>query len=168
MVVSKVYGLCKCKEQILALESWTWWYSVDFGFFTRRIGVLYGDMQGLINLVFKNFLRTGWIPYWVSCLRGYCFRLDVPAPLFNGIWIGQAFLAFPGVPSAHTFGLISSYTSKGKSSASFSGESMSGICRLIACSGGTLMLALLAKRLLEHLFFNEISAQKKDWTCWHI
>lgn len=34
-------------------------YSVVFGFFTRRIGVLYWDLEGLINPVFKNFLRIG-------------------------------------------------------------------------------------------------------------
>ena len=57
---------------------------------------------------------------WYSCLRGYCFRLGVPAYSFNGIHIGRMFLAFPGVPLAHISGLTFSQTQgggeKGKSS----------------------------------------------------
>ena len=39
---------------------------------------------------------------WSSCLRGYCFRLGVPASLFKGMSIGDVFLVFPGVLLAHT------------------------------------------------------------------
>ena len=68
IVVSKVYrlgtsGWKSWTISLITLESWTKRYSAEFGFFTRRIGVLYGDLQGLINPVFKNFLRIGWIPF---------------------------------------------------------------------------------------------------------
>ena len=66
--------------------------------------MLYGGLQGLISPVFKNFSRVAGIPFGVSCLRRYRFRLGVPVSLFNGICIGLVFLVFPGVPSAHTSG----------------------------------------------------------------
>ena len=88
IVVSRVYGLGATGYKfwtisLTALRSWTKQYSAEFGFLTGMIGVLYGDLQGIISPVLNNFLRIGWIPFWVSCLRGCCFRLGVPTSLFK-------------------------------------------------------------------------------------
>lgn len=92
-------------------QVWTKRYSAESDFLTKRIGVLYGDLQGFISPIFKNFLRIVWISFLSSCLRGYCFRLGVPPSLFKETY---AFLAFPAVPSAHPFGPIFPYPLVGK------------------------------------------------------
>ena len=64
IVVSRVYGLgtTGCKSwttSLIVLKSWTKQYSAEFGLLTGRIGVLYGDLPGLISPAFENFSRIG-------------------------------------------------------------------------------------------------------------
>ena len=69
----------RCRVQLLnyfinSPQVWTKRYSAEFDFLTKRIGALYGDLQGFISSIFKNFLRIVWISFLSSCFRGYYFR----------------------------------------------------------------------------------------------
>ena len=114
--------------------------------------MLYWDLQALIKSVSKKIFENWLNSLWASCLREYCFRLDVPSSLFNGIFIGLAFGLSWGAISPHFWPYLF-VDLWGKSSASFSGASMSAICRLKACSIGTLMSSSSGKKLLEHLIY---------------
>uniref|UniRef100_A0A9L0TTH3 BLOC-1-related complex subunit 7 n=1 Tax=Equus caballus TaxID=9796 RepID=A0A9L0TTH3_HORSE len=61
---------------LMALKSCTNRYSSECGFLTGKIGVLYGDWQGLISPRCKNLCETGWIPFKTSFFRGYFSILD--------------------------------------------------------------------------------------------
>ena len=81
----------RCRVQLLnyfinSPQVWTKRYSAEFDFLTKRIGALYGDLQGFISSIFKNFLRIVWISFLSSCFRGYYFRYGVPPSLFNEIY----------------------------------------------------------------------------------
>lgn len=139
--MSRVYefGITRCRSwtvSLIALKSWTKWHSAELGLLTGRIGVLYGGLQDLIGPVFKNLSGIGYIPFWASCIREYYFRLGVPASFLNGICIGLTFLAFPGVPPPHTFGLFVDLSGEEVPSPSlgFLWEPSVG---LNMCSGGT-------------------------------
>ena len=74
---------------------------VQVWLFDWEDGVLFGDLQCLVSPVLRVFSRISWTPFWVPCLRGYCFRLGVPVSLFNGTYISHAFLAFWGAISPY-------------------------------------------------------------------
>lgn len=63
-------------------QVWTKRYSAEFDFLTKRIGILYGDLQGFISPIFT---KTSWelsgFPFCPLVSRGYCFRLGVPPSL---------------------------------------------------------------------------------------
>ena len=85
----------------------------------------------------QEFLKMGRMPLWASCFSRYCFKLGLAVFSFNGICIGWAFFALPGVPL--TLGLTSLKISGGNSSGSDSEIPIKAICNLRDCSRGTCM-----------------------------
>ena len=43
------------------------------------------NLEGLISPVFKDFLRTGLIPFGATCLKGYSFRFGIPEFFIPGL-----------------------------------------------------------------------------------
>ena len=92
---------------------------------------------------------------------GYCFRLGVPVTLLVEFEFCTYF--FPSLGSSKSTHLALPFYRHGggKNSVSFSGVSMSTICRLNECSCGTMMSSLSGKKkLLEHLIQSQSQSKR--------
>ena len=76
--------------------------------------VLYREHQGQMSLYSWNFWIIGHITSRASFHKGCCLLWGVPTPGLKSILIGEAHLAFPGLPAAHTMGVSWFSISTGK------------------------------------------------------
>ena len=85
-------------------RSWTIRQVLSF-FFTRRIGVLHGELVGTSSPQARNLFIRGCSPSQASLLREYCFwfgnRVGSQRTMMLSVWWAR-----PGVPWSNAWGLI--------------------------------------------------------------
>ena len=96
---------------------------------------LCGPLSGLFWIHWLVFWQVNLWEKWSSCLRGYSFQLGVQHPFLIGLVLAMYFWHSLGSPSTDFWSYLF-LDLWGKEL--FPGVSMSALCRLNVCSGGTL------------------------------
>ena len=87
-------------------KSWTS-HRLSFDFFTPKVGVLRGLLQGINSPCSFKFSMISFNPYLTLDFRGYCFWCGKTCGSLSLTVTGIAFCARPTVfPSDHTLGFI--------------------------------------------------------------
>ena len=93
-------------DSFIIHESWIS-HHLSFDFFTPKVGVLRGLLQGINSPCSFKFSMISSNPYLTSDFRGYCFWCGKMCRSLSLTVTGTAFCARPTVfPSAHTLGFI--------------------------------------------------------------
>ena len=98
-------GWRRATASFMIWKSWTI-HQVPCFFFIGRIGVLHSKFVGTISPQAWSLFIRGCSPSWASLLRGYHFWFGNRVGSRRTVMTCWAWWAHPGVPWAHTWGLI--------------------------------------------------------------